>query len=824
MKYCVSLFIVLLSLYMAHAQELTFNYICPVPGSQYINPGQVIILKTGQPYDARSLDDRMVIVRGSVSGEIPCRLSLSVDSKTLFVHPSRLFALGEKVTVTVSEGLATHDGRMVGSTIFEFTIKTHAGLFHEKAETCCHHHPAPGATKPVPVNGTTGGARSNNLPPDYPAPTYVFTGDGVAEGYIFFTPNVRLTPQYNEYISIWDNYGTPLFYQKISKNITDFKVLDDGILTYAINGLQNPELDCYYLMNSNYEVYDSVRAGNGYPIDNHDILLLENGHFLILIYDQQVVNMSLIVPGGNPNALVTGLVIQEVDINRNVYFQWRSWDHYEITDATWDISLTSMWIDYVHANALEIDADGHILVSCRNMDEITKIDFNTGEIIWRLGINAKNNEFDFNNDPIGFSHQHDIRKLPNGNYTVYDNGNLHVPQYSRALEYHLNESSRQANLVWSYVHDPVVYAPVTGSNQRLPNNNRLVGWGGASPIAMTEVNQNNQVVFELYLPDSVTGYRSLKFPWETTVFSTESDVDFGNYAGYTGPKRYLLQIINNYSQPIQVTGTHNRNPDVFTTGGFPVPVPALGSAEIWVDFQPYTGGNYEDILTINYDNFNNTKRIAKQLQIKGRWDAALPSLQFSPGNLAVGVDPLGVITVTFSEPVRKILGQELKDTDVPNLFIFRKNSLYGSAVGFHGTVSDDKTVITLFPDEPLMELQRYFIRQKPGLLEDYEGNLVNYSDYCFFTTGNYVGVSEDPAPGSQVRVFPNPLTNRLHIITSPLEISHAGIYTEDGKSVYREQNLGDMAIINTEGFPTGILNVSITTTDGARHARKVVKQ
>ncbi|GIT32243.1 MAG: hypothetical protein Ct9H300mP2_3220 [Candidatus Neomarinimicrobiota bacterium] len=49
------------------------------------------------------------------------------------------------------------------------------------------------------------------------------------------------------------------------------------------------------------------------------------------------------------------------------------------------MDLTAQVIDYVHANAIELDNDGNILLSCRHMDEITKINHQTGEIIWRLG-------------------------------------------------------------------------------------------------------------------------------------------------------------------------------------------------------------------------------------------------------------------------------------------------------------------------------------------------------------------------------------------------------------------------------------------------------
>ena len=79
---------------------------------------------------------------------------------------------------------------------------------------------------------------------------------------------------------------------------------------------------------------------------------------------------------------VVGLIIEEQDENKNVVFQWRSWDHFKITDATYDIDLTDSVVDYVHGNAIEVDDDGNLLISSRHMDEVTKIDRQTGEIIW----------------------------------------------------------------------------------------------------------------------------------------------------------------------------------------------------------------------------------------------------------------------------------------------------------------------------------------------------------------------------------------------------------------------------------------------------------
>ena len=803
------------------AQPIEYNYICPVPDSRYINPEQTIILKTGYPYNPLSLHEAFVTMKGSESGLFLATMSLSSDLKTLFIHHNKKFALGETIHIFVSGGLETLEGKAIRSIFFEFVIRENHLLpllnnyyQHQEQETP--------ETKPFRSSqaGKYAG-RDNNLPADYPAPTSVYTTSGVADGYTFVTPSVRMTPQYSDYLTIWDNHGIPIYYQKKDYTVFDFKVLDDGMLTFAKGANQSAALKRYYLMDTKYQITDSVLAGNGYYIDNHDMQLMDNGHYLIIIYDPQVVNMSLIVEGGQPDAIVTGLVIQEVDNQQNVYFQWRSWDHFEITDCTDDINLLAHQIDYVHANALDIDTDGHILLSSRHLDEITKININTGNIIWRFGLNAKNNQFTVLNDPIGFSHQHDIRITDNGTYTLFDNGNLHIPQLSRAMEYQIDEQGMVANLLYDYIHTPAIYAPSTGSTRRLPNNNTLIGWGGSTPIALTEVNQNDQVVFEVELPNNVAGYRVLKYPWNTTLFSSQENINFGNFVDNSDPKEYLLQITNNHSQTIQINSAHIHHPENFFIENLPMTIQPGASIQLSVFFQPGKDGTYEDILTLNYDNYGNTRRIARQVHLHGLKDPELPSLQFDPENGSVEVDPYAEIVITFSEPVRKVFGQALQDSDVPNLFLLKTSNLFGSNVPFHGTVSEDKTIITLFPDEALAGNQQHYVQLVPNKLADYQNNVIDYSDYSFFTTGDPVGFP-DISGSDNILLYPNPSKEYLVIRSGDQRIHRIDIISGDGRTVLSRSCDDERVRISTAELPSGLLLLRITTADGRQISRQVI--
>lgn len=142
------------------------------------------------------------------------------------------------------------------------------------------------------------------------------------------------------------------------------------------------------MMDSSYQVVDSVRMEN-YLLDSHDFIAMENGHFLIFGLELRTMDLSTLVDTGNVAATVKGCVIQELDAEKNVIFEWNSFDHYEITDTYKDLSSSS--VDYVHPNALEIDHDGnkrnpsYSRAAEYEMDEEAR----TIELVWKYDTNKE---------------------------------------------------------------------------------------------------------------------------------------------------------------------------------------------------------------------------------------------------------------------------------------------------------------------------------------------------------------------------------------------------------------------------------------------------
>jgi len=311
------------------------------------------------------------------------------------------------------------------------------------------------------------------------------------------------------YIIILENDGTPYFYKRMEGRSWDFKVQPTGTITHRVDG----NLNCFVELDSNYTTIDILNCSPDYHVNQHDIQLLSNGDYMILAWDEQIIDMSQLVEGGDTSATVIGNHIQQLDRDGNVIFEWRSWDHFEILDAVHS-NLTANYIDYVHMNALAIDYDGHILISSRSLSEITKIDKETGEIIWRLG--GENNQFTFVNDIYGISYQHDIRPIPDkpNHYSLFDNGNYHSPRFSRAVEFYLDTLTMTATKIWEYRPSPDRYVRKMGNVQRLPNGNTLINWALGSMPKVTEVTTEGEIVYEINFSEQSESYRSFRFDWE----------------------------------------------------------------------------------------------------------------------------------------------------------------------------------------------------------------------------------------------------------------------------------------------------------------------
>jgi hypothetical protein len=484
-------------------------YLYPKPGTPWAPPAATLIVRFASPvqpgevqFAVEKSDD------AAVSGEIV----YSDDPGIVIFKPAKSFSAGENITV-----------HLAGRSDFSWEFHVMENPVESVSDSREPDHSEVQATGADSYR-TAGQVRSLNgvsVPSDFPNIILNTYGE-TAPGKIFFASTFG---NLGGYIIILNEDGSPYFYRKYTwsgdKSMGDFSVQPTGVLTaYSYTDLH------YIVMDGTYNEIDTFKAGHGYVTDSHELRILENGHALIL--GREGLNY----------------IVQELDLNKNVIFEWISLNYYN----TWD-AIHGGSGDPVHMNSIAEDYDGHLILSARSQGEISKINRQTGDFIWRLG--GVHNEFDFINDPDRFTAQHHVRPVLGhpDRYTVFDNGNYHNPQYSRGVEYQLDTEAMTAEMVWEYVVDE--YASMMGNTQRLPNGNTFIDYSDWPPGLAVEVTSGGEVVQTLEIP-GLSSYRTRKYEWEgisrvpyliaeshnngvALIFNQFGDPDVDHYKIYGGP-------------------------------------------------------------------------------------------------------------------------------------------------------------------------------------------------------------------------------------------------------------------------------------------------
>ncbi len=358
------------------------------------------------------------------------------------------------------------------------------------------------------------------LPADFPViTTHVYDADAIGKGYVYLAVASEVEGV-GFYLMILDNDGTPVWYRELPDDYAyDFKLQPNGLPTYAQfvhhHSYTGGGDAVHMVMDDEFNEIERIQMGNGYIAEAHDFQLQPNGHVLLFGYYLTQMDLSGLVDGGYPNALVSGGVVQELDADRNVVFQWRSWDHYCPEEMSWSSAARAV-VSQFHLNTINMDVDGNLFLATPLW--VKKISRQTGEIMWHLG--GDENEFTFIGvDPeeaVDHFGGHAFHRLDNGNVLIYDNGNREGTSASQVHEYALDEENKTAEHIWTYVSDPPVYGWHRGNAQRLPNGNTFIGWGGdGSDVgpACTEVTPAGEKVFELFFDDpDVESYRAYRLP------------------------------------------------------------------------------------------------------------------------------------------------------------------------------------------------------------------------------------------------------------------------------------------------------------------------
>jgi hypothetical protein len=220
----------------------------------------------------------------------------------------------------------------------------------------------------------------------------------------------------------------------------------------------------------------------------HDLIVEPNGDYWILCDETRTMDLSQY--RGHANAEVTGTAVQHVTAAGALRFSWSPFDHFSITDVD-SATRSGASVNWTHGNALDFDATGNLLVSFRNLHEITNIDVRTGAVVWRLG--GIRNQFTFAGVDNAFAGQHSVRSMTDGRIVLLDNIGDSVA--SRVEEWLVDANGRIASIVRSRASTPTVRTLIGGSVQVLSGGRTLVSFGTEGRVE--EYDSAGQVVWRI---------------------------------------------------------------------------------------------------------------------------------------------------------------------------------------------------------------------------------------------------------------------------------------------------------------------------------------
>jgi hypothetical protein len=369
------------------------------------------------------------------------------------------------------------------------------------------------------------------LPGDFPNITLLQSvPEKMEPGYTLF--RVAFKGNSKAYHTIVDNSGNVVWYSAFPSQL-DIRPLANGDLflfsstTFTeINMLGEPVQTWKVPANLTIDSHDGV------PTDHGTILYISTASAVVSNYPTSTTNPN--APLQTANNVIYARTVEISATNSALLNTWSLLDMLEPQRITYLTTLGPPSWDSQHANAvIEDPSDNSIIVSLRHQNAVVKFS-RTGQLIWILGDPANWGLpwQPYLLTPVGTSFawqygQHSPSITPQGTLLVYDDGNYRaspfnppIPDannYSRAVEYKINEETMEVSQVWDYgtgISQPL-YTDKVGDAEQLPTTgNVLVTFGsvryvnGAPPSAVIptatiarikEVTHDNteEVVFDL---------------------------------------------------------------------------------------------------------------------------------------------------------------------------------------------------------------------------------------------------------------------------------------------------------------------------------------
>ncbi len=799
------------------AQDLA--YISPQPNSKNNSIQTNIILVFNSPINKEVGIEKYFTISANGQNLSFHKIEQS-DPNKLILKTNQDLPIGRTIEVKLISPVQMLDNQIQNPITFSFTtyIKSKYDIYKDSEFNKLIVNRFIPPFKPSAANSGTGAAITYDI--NNQVPFNMTLGVGDTNDYFFLTS--MYSPRSLDRNIIVNGKGEIVYDQKIPVLGNNFQMFYDSTFSYTLlnNNIENYK---HIILDKEFRITDTLVAGNGCFTDLHELIKdPKTGNYFVLGDRIIDVDLSDIIRNGNKNTQLLDQVIQELDTNGNVLWEWKCFDYLPITDVVGVDLLANTVVDYIHCNSIMLDTDSTLLLSSRHLCEITRINRKTGAIIWRMGPNASTQNFTFLNDP-GFTYQHHAQKLDNGHILLFDNGNFRPgAKYSRAVEYEYDETTMQVRRVWEYTHNQEVMAYFMGSVQRLSNGNTVIGWGADNPT-LTEVDPNNQIVYEGSFPLNVMSYRVHKYHIPELIkkhqprfelpqnysfcklndpnFENKLIFDLQNYVPAAISEDYQLFTINNNKIIVTLEDTSNnfysfnyRNLNYLKTSiKQKDTIICSGKGIYHIEMNDncpnsiYQWSNGSTKNNIDYPTSNYLNKI---------WVKTINGLQEQTDTLRLSVSPIDPFIITGNPILEK--PYQVLTYSIPYYkgFTYNWKAINGNIIGGF----ENNAVQVQWGNQTNSYLQ--------GTIIDNYGCAKNSDWDTIYYNSNPIGLA-DLFSNTGVNVYPSPFNNQLHLNTSTANFAYSLLDLNGTILFESKQELNGNQEINTSELASGIYLLEI---------------
>lgn len=267
-------------------------------------------------------------------------------------------------------------------------------------------------------------------------------------------------------------------------------------------------------------LHDAQGSPYNFKSFHHDVLVLPNGHWVILAdYAKGYSNVG----GTTGNVAVLGDAIVDVDPEGNPDWVWNTFDHLDVNRHPMNFP------DWTHSNNMLYSADDHnLLLSIRHQNWLIKIEFldggGSGKVMWKLGYQGDFKLMGGTDPTDWFYAQHGMNYatpnttgvfrlalMDNGNDRFFPSGQVYcnpfkppLPAtcYSTMPVIEVNENAMTATLIQHYMPGPADFSYFGGNAELLANGDYETAFASTAKGGLVqELDPNTlQVVWQATTP------------------------------------------------------------------------------------------------------------------------------------------------------------------------------------------------------------------------------------------------------------------------------------------------------------------------------------